>query len=133
MRKLLSVILIGILIVTLCACSNSKYNEQRSKWLCTVTAIEESENSDDIIFYCDEEIISKTGDLTLQNKNDFAITVHLINQGKEEVSFDLEPNNGSIIYKQARENEKYTIGISADVPKGTEINLKVYDGEWSEP
>ena len=101
------------------------------KWDCTVHCAEESGENAYVITYSDEEILTDTGCITFQNRNLFAITVHLIGKGKEAFVSEIAPG-GNVIFMQADKELTYTVGIHADVEEGTELNLMVYDGEWSE-
>lgn len=102
-----------------------------AKWDCSVNCAEESKENAYIITYSEERVVSSTGSLTFQNRNDFVIKVHLSGEGKEVFVSEIAPG-GNVVYKQATPNIVYTIGIHADVAEGTELNMMVYDGEWSE-
>ncbi|MBE6949487.1 MAG: hypothetical protein E7456_06530 [Ruminococcaceae bacterium] len=132
MKKWLCFILMIVLTLSLAACSNSENVDEIRSWDCTVTCVEESESDSYIITYSDKEIVSNTGMLTLQNRNDFAIVVHLLSPGNKEITFDIEAG-GVCVFHQAENETVYTVGVHADVEEGTEINLVVYDGEASEP
>ncbi len=101
------------------------------KWDCTVHCAEESGEKSYVITYSEEEILADTGRITFQNRNMFAITVHLIGKGKEVFVSEVAPG-GKVTFMQADKEVTYTVGIHADVEEGTELNLMVYDGEWSE-
>ena len=80
------------------------------QWDCSVTCAEESTPDSYVITYSDAKILSKTGVLTVQNRNDFDIIVFL------NVT-----------------DEEYTVGIHADVDENTDIKVFVYDGKDTEP
>lgn len=101
------------------------------KWDCTVHCAEESGENSYVITYSEKEILADTGRITFQNRNMFAITVHLIGKGKEAFVSEIEPG-GNVVFMQADPEVSYTVGIHADVEEGTELSLMVYDGEWSE-
>ena len=101
------------------------------KWDCTVHCAEESGENSYVITYSEEEILADTGRITFQNRNMFAIKVHLIGKGKEAFVSEIAPG-GNVVFMQADKEVTYTVGIHADVEEGTELNLMVYDGEWSE-
>ena len=101
------------------------------KWDCTVHCAEESGENAYVITYSEEEILTDTGCITFQNRNLFAITVHLIGKGKEAFVSEIAPG-GNVVFMQADKGGTYTVGIHADVKEGTELSLMVYDGEWSE-
>ena len=127
MRKLLYLIISTICIISLCACSQSTNNKVVNSWDCGVICSKKA--SDDIysLVYSNEKIISVTGVLTLENKNDFDIIVHLIADGNERVQKITA--NGVVTLFQIATDVEYTIGYYADAPEGTEIKLSVYDGE----
>ena len=101
------------------------------KWDCTIHCAEESGENAYVITYSEEEILADTGCITFQNRNLFEITVHLIGKGKEAFVSEIAPG-GNVTFMQADKEVTYTVGIHADVEEGTELNLMVYDGEWSE-
>ena len=103
-----------------------------NRWDCSVTCVEESTPDHYVITYSDAEVSSQTGTLTFQNRNDFDIVVHILQEGETEVVSDKIPAGGC--YSFLRMNDKpCTIGVHADVAVNTEIKLFVYDGAWSEP
>jgi len=103
-----------------------------NRWDCSVTCAEESTPDHYVITYSDAEVSSQTGTLTFQNRNDFDIVVHILQEGETEVVSDKIPAGGC--YSFLRMNDKpCTIGVHADVAVNTEIKLFVYDGAWSEP
>ena len=55
------------------------------QWDCSVTCAEESTPDSYVITYSDAKISSKTGVLTVQNRNDFDIIVYLLCEGKQEL------------------------------------------------
>ena len=112
-----------IYTLALCACSQ---RSDLAQWDCTVTAAENSSDSAYVITYSDEKIISATGEFTLENKNAFDITVHLLANGQERTE-NVPAGGGTILY-QISSNIEYTLGCHADVPAGSEIKLFVYDG-----
>lgn len=126
------VFIISICSLLLCSCSNLKHVEELDRWDCTVTCVQTSKPDSYIITYSDKKIIASTGVLTIQNRNDFDIKVHLLtNREKEEV---LEVGAGGITVQYQLDKEaEYSLGIHADVEAGTEIKVMVYDGEGSEP
>ena len=131
MKKFLSILLMITLIFSLVACS--KQNEELSKWDCSVACAEESTENNYVVTYSDEKIISKTGLLTIQNRNDFDIAVSLHQtSGEEEKTVEIKANGVTILHN-IEKNKEYTLGCHADVKEGTEIKIMVYDGEKSEP
>ena len=101
--------------------------EDIKTWDCTVTCAEKSSDNAYVISYSEEEIVSTKGVLTLENRNDFDIIVHLFADGKERV--EEMPANGVTVLYQISKDTVYTLGCHADVSEGIEIKLYVYDGE----
>ena len=60
------------------SCSSLKHVEETDKWDCSVTCAKESNEDSYTITYSDTIIISKTGELSFQNQNDFDIVIHLL-------------------------------------------------------
>lgn len=84
------------------------------------------------IFQDNQLILSKTGTLTIQNKNDFDIVVHLLCEGEQEVVSDNIPANSFYSFTNVTDKE-YTVGIHADVGVAADIRVVVYDGKDTEP
>lgn len=101
------------------------------KWDFTVSCAETSDDENYVITYSDQEIISKTGTLAFQNRNDFDIVVHLLAAGKKEITCDIRVGGSAIIYEIEKDTE-HTVGCHADVDEGIEIKLTIYDGEETE-
>lgn len=119
------------MIFAICVCSKYlyiKHLENLKKWDCTVVCVKESDDNSYIINYSDQKIISTTGAFAFQNKNKFDIEVHLLTEGQEEIICEIKAGGGFIQYGIIKDVE-YTVGCHADVSQGTEIKLKVYDGE----
>ena len=129
MKKLICIMLICMLSIALVACAKEQPKEDQ--WEITVPCAEESQQDSYVISYGGVTVASETGILTLQNRNDFEITVHLSCNGQEEQVFDIQPG-GVTVFHQAVKGEVYTVGIHAEVKEGTEIKLMVYDGERAE-
>ena len=88
---------------------------------------------DYVINYTDSKVISKTGVLTIQNRNDFDIVVHLLCEGESEIVSDKIASGGCFSFYQIATDKEYTVGIHADVDLNTEVKVFVYDGEDTEP
>ena len=129
MKRLICIVLICMLSIALVACAKEQPKEDQ--WEITVPCVEESGQGSYVITYNGTTVCSETGILTLQNRNDFEITVHLSCNGQEEQVFDIQPG-GVTVFHQAVKGEAYTVGIHAEVKEGTEIKLMVYDGERAE-
>lgn len=126
--KKIAFIICCILTLSLAACSHKQENTQISKWDCSVNCAEQSISDEYVITYSDEILKSQTGALTFHNGNEFEITIYLLNNGEEEQTETI-PAGGSICLKQLKENIGYTVGIHADIPEDTPIQLTTYDGE----
>ena len=96
------------------------------QWDCSVTCAEESTPDSYVITYSDAKILSKTGVLTVQNRNDFDVIVHLLCEGKQELV-----SGGWYSFLNVTDKE-YTVGIHADVGENTDIKVFVYDGKDTE-
>lgn len=83
MRRIWSFIMVTICLISLCACSQSVNSENIKVWDCTITYAEASSDEADVISYSDEKIVSAQGVLTLENRNDFDIVVHLLANGTD--------------------------------------------------
>lgn len=101
-------------------------------WDCSVTCAEESTPDSYVITYSDAKILSKTGVLTVQNRNDFDIIVYLLCEGKQELVSGSIPAGGCYSFLNATD-EEHTVGIHADVGENTDIKVFVYDGKDTEP
>ena len=102
--------------------------EEINQWDCSVSCAAESSADSYVITYSDAEIISNTGTLSFQNRNDFDIVVHLLAAGEAERKIDI-PAGGVSILHQVKSNLTYTVGCHADVAENTEIVVMAYDGE----
>lgn len=102
--------------------------EETNQWDCSVSCAAESSADSYIITYSDAEIVSNTGTLSFQNRNDFDIVVHLLAAGETERKIDI-PAGGVSILHQVKSDLTYTVGCHADVAENTEIIVMAYDGE----
>ena len=125
MKKWLCLLMAGAFSLMLLGCAEKEQAAGQSQWDCSVTY------AGDAVTYSDKEIVSDTGILAFQNRNDFKITVHLLGEGQDEQTFETEAGGVTVFY-QAAKQQAYTIGIQADVDEGTVIELMVYDGERAE-
>ena len=140
MKKKVAIVLVIISIVaisTMIMFSIYKSSEACRKanaaiqWDCSVTCAEESTPDSYVITYSDAKISSKTGVLTVQNRNDFDIIVYLLCEGKQELVSGRIPAGGYSFLNVT--DEEYTVGIHADVDENTDIKVFVYDGKDTEP
>lgn len=127
MRKLLCAVLLCLSAAALIGCAKV----EQPQWEISVPCAEEYGQESYVITYNGTTVSSETGILTLQNRNDFEITVHLSCNGQEEQVFEIQPG-GVTVFRQAVKREPYTVGVHAEVKAGTEMKLMVYDGERAE-
>ena len=115
--------------------SSEVYRKKKASimWDCSVTCMEASTSEKYVINYADSKVISKTGALTIQNRNDFDIVVHLLCEGEPEIVSDEISSGGCYSFLQVATDKEYTVGIHAAVDTKTEIKVFVYDGKDTEP
>lgn len=129
-------VLVVIIGITLSAFRSSEvYRKKKASimWDCSVTCMEASTSEKYVINYADSKVISKTGALTIQNRNDFDIVVHLLCEGEPEIVSDKISSGGCYSFLQVAADKEYTVGIHAAVDTKTEIKVFVYDGKDTEP
>ena len=140
MKKKVAIVLVIISIVAISIMIFSTYKSSEAcrkanaaiQWDCSVTCAEESTPDSYVITYSDAKILSKTGVLTVQNRNDFNIIVYLLCEGKQELVSGRIPAGGCYSFLNVTD-EEYTVGIHADVDENTDIKVFVYDGKDTEP
>lgn len=125
---ILGIIVLSIVLLMLSACSDAVPAEETVQWDCSVSCAAESSADSYVITYSNEEIISNTGALSFQNRNDFDIVVHLLAAGEAENKIEIPAGGASTLY-QIKHGLTYTVGFHADVNENTEIAVLVYDGE----
>lgn len=130
-KRTIRIAAVVFLLLSLFAVFGQKCLEEIKKWDCTVTCTEKSDEDSYVITYSDNEIIASTGTLTLQNRNNFDIVVHLLADGQEERLAEVGAGGVAVLF-QLKKDVVYTAGCHADVEEGTEIRLMVYDGEGAE-
>ena len=130
MKRLIFTLFGIFFALSLFGCSAAK--QEGETWDCTVECMEESDDDSYIVSYSDAEIVTRSGTLTFQNRNDFDIVVHLLSAGNEERVSEVYAGGVAVLY-QLEPETVYTVGCHADVEVGTEIVLVVYEGERSEP
>lgn len=128
MRKKYCLVFAMVCALLLCACSKSESVETADQWDCSVSWQDESGDGSYVITYSNERVISGTGVLTLQNQNDFDITVYLLANAQKEQTAQIAAG-GVTVLKQIQPDTEYTVGCHADVPERTDIRLMIYDGE----
>ena len=102
------------------------------QWDCSVSCTEKSTSAQYVITYSNVKVSSKTGTLTIQNRNDFEIVVHLLCEGEQEIVSGNIPAGSCYSFANVTDKE-YTVGIHADVDAATNIKVIVYDGKDTEP
>lgn len=114
--------------------SSEAYRKAKASitWDCSVTCAEKSADDEYVITYSEVRVAPMTGMLTIQNRNDFDIVVHLLCESEQEIVSDNIPAGGCCSFMKVT-NKEYTIGIHADVDENTDINVFVYDGKDKEP
>ena len=125
MKKKVTIVLVIISIVAISTMI------MFSTYKSSVTCAEESTPDSYVITYSDAKILSKTGVLTVQNRNDFDVIVHLLCEGKQELVSGSIPAGGCYSFLNVTDKE-YTVGIHADVGENTDIKVFVYDGKDTE-
>ena len=132
MKKSVFIFSIIFFVFLFNGCSKNTDLGKKLKWDCTVTCAEESKDNSYIITYSSEKVVCTTGILSIQNRNDFDIIVHLSTSNEEERVEKITAGSTCILY-QIKKDVDYTVGLYADVEENTEIKCMIYDGEWSEP
>ena len=125
MKQRLALFACILCVVALCGCSAAR---EDTVWDCSVTCMETSDADSYVISYSDEEVVTQSGVLSFQNRNQFDITVHLLIAGKKEKVLEI-PAGGVFVQYQLEADAVYTVGCHADAAKGAEISLMVYEGE----
>lgn len=131
---IIGILAVAAIIVFSAYRSSESYRKAKAaiQWDCSVTCTEGSTSAKYVITYSDVKVLSKTGTLTIQNKNDFDIVVHLLCEGEQEVVSDNIPANSFYSFTNVVDKE-YTVGIHADVGVAADIRVVVYDGKDTEP
>lgn len=125
--KKIFIILVAIFCSSFCACSKLETVRETEMWDCSVVCAEESKENSYVVTYSDQKVSSHTGNLSFHNPNAFDIVVHLSENGQEQ-TVEIGAGGSATLY-QIQKNIEYTVGCYADVSEGTEIRLRVYDGE----
>ncbi|WP_330612118.1 hypothetical protein [Faecalicatena contorta] len=131
-----AVALLAIIGALICSAYRSSEAYRKGKasmqWDCSVTCAEKSSDDEYVITYSEVRVTSKTGTLTIQNRNDFDIVAHLFCDGEQEIVSDAIPSGGSYSFLKITDKE-YTVGVHADVDENSEIQVFVYDSKNTEP
>lgn len=128
MKSKFVVLIFVILFLMISGCSKDTELKKETRWDCTVDCAGKSNDESYIITYSQEKIVSESGTLSIQNKNDFDIIVHLSTNGESERTADV-PAGGVSVFHEIKKDAVYTFGCHADVDEGTEISCIVFEGE----
>lgn len=114
--------------------SSESYRKAKAaiQWDCSVVSAGKSTSDEYVITYSNVKVLSKSGVLTIQNRNNFDIVVHLLCEGNQEIVSDSITAGACFSFMQLT-NKDYTVGIHADVDENTNIIVFVYDGKDTEP
>ena len=141
MKRKLTVVLGAVVLLAIIGAiifssyrSSESYRKAKAAitWDCSVICAEKSKPDEYVITYSDVKVVSKTGELTIQNRNDFDIIVHLLCDGEQEIVSNVIHVGGSYSLLNIMDKE-YTVGVHADVDENTNIKVFVYDGKDTEP
>ena len=101
---IIGILAVAAIIVFSAYRSSESYRKAKAaiQWDCSVTCTEESTSAKYVITYSDVKVLSKTGTLTIQNKNDFDIVVHLLCEGEQEVVSDIFRRTVFILLRMLR-------------------------------
>ena len=131
---IVSVFAVAAIIIISAYRSSESYRKAKAtiQWDCSVSCTEKSTSAQYVITYSNVKVSSKTGTLTIQNRNDFEIVVHLLCEGEQEIVSGNIPAGSCYSFANVTDKE-YTVGIHADVDAATNIKVIVYDGKDTEP
>ena len=129
---IITIVAISTMIIFSTYKSSEAYRKAKTKWECSVVCAEKSTPDSYVITYSDAKILSNTGVLTVQNRNDFDIIVYLLCEGKQELVSGSIPAGGCYSFLNVTD-EEHTVGIHAEVDENTDIKAFVYDGKDTEP
>lgn len=131
---IVSVFAVAAIIIISAYRSSESYRKAKAaiQWDCSVSCTEKSTSAQNVITYSNVKVSSKTGTLTIQNRNDFEIVVHLLCEGEQEIVSGNISAGGCYSFANVTDKE-YTVGIHADVDAATNIKVIVYDGKDTEP
>ena len=131
---IVSVFAVAAIIIISAYRSSESYRKAKAtiKWDCSVSCTEKSTSAQYVITYSNVKVSSKTGTLTIQNRNDFEIVVHVLCEGEQEIVSGNIPAGSCYSFANVTDKE-YTVGIHADVDAATNIKVIVYDGKDTEP
>ena len=107
--------------------------EGSGPWDCSVSAVNLDDKDVYEITYSRINVKSESGTLTLDNRNDFPITVHLMPQNFNKASKAEEAvtavEGGQSVPISVEKDLMYEVGVHADVPDGTEVKLTISDSK----
>ena len=130
MKKWVLAVLL-VLVIAAAGCTFSGAGETKTPgsdddgyvWIITLLQPEES----DEMAFSEMELQTPSGELCIQNRNLFPVLMGLYD-GDEVILEDTIYPGGQCIFKQAYADVAYRLAVRAEVEPGTEIHLKVYDG-----
>ena len=104
---IIGILAISTMIIFSTYKSSEAYRKAKAKtqWECSVVCAEKSTPDSYVITYSDAKILSNTGVLTVQNRNDFDIIVHLLCEGKQELVSDSIPAGGCYSFLNVTDKE----------------------------
>lgn len=125
---IISVLAVAAMIIISAYRSSESYRKAKAatQWDCSVTCTEKSTYGKYVITYSNVKVLSKTGTLTIVNRNDFDIVVHLLCEGEQEIVSGNISAGGFYSFTNVTDKE-YTVGIHADVDAATNIKVIIYD------
>ena len=121
---IVSVFAVAAIIIISAYRSSESYRKAKAaiQWDCSVSCTEKSTSAQYVITYSNVKVSSKTGTLTIQNRNDFEIVVHLLCEGEREIVSGNISAGGCYSFANVTDKE-YTVGIHADVDAATNIKV----------
>lgn len=129
MKRLFYLMSFILCIGFLYACTQTEETGILNSWDYIITCGEKTAEDHYVITYSNEKIISSTGILTFENRNDFGVAVY-IQKGDDQIVELIEASDKIILYEM-EQGVEYTLGCHAEVAEGTEIKLLVHDGSMN--
>lgn len=128
MKKIIAVLGLGFIACAIYFCLHLDHPGELQKWDCSVVLGDNEDlTNEEMITYSDKNMITSTGTLTFQNRNDFDIVVYLFSDGASERTIEI-PAGGISIQNEIKKDVSYSVGCYAAVERGVKIGLVVYEG-----
>lgn len=124
MKRLTALVLLTAILLWGCG----KAEEAGKKWDCSVSVVSEDATA---IVYSEAQMQTNSGQLSFQNRNAFPIYLYLYSDGGLVHESEITPG-GAVVFFQISPEKEYTVGIHAEQPVGTKINVMAYDGNMSQ-